>query len=74
LPVAPYRRMPRGSLIGTDLKRKEYFIGFYIMFLMVDFAVFRPAILVKSNIWVVLTFLGLVKFTACFTKAPKVSD
>jgi hypothetical protein len=66
--------MPRGSLIGTDLKRKEYFIGFYIMFLIVVFAVFRPAILVKSNIWVVLTFLGLVKLTACFTKAPKVRD
>lgn len=49
-PVPPQRRMPLGSLIGTDLKRKEYLIGFYMIFFIVYFAVLRPAILVKLYI------------------------
>ena len=74
LPVAPYRRTPRGSFIGMDLKRNAYFIGFSIMLLIVFFAVESPASLVKSKICVEIVFLGLVSAMACLLKAAKVSD
>lgn len=47
-PVAPYSNIPLGSLIGADLNRNEYFIGFQIMAFIVCFAQESPASFEKS--------------------------
>lgn len=60
--------------MGTDLKRKAYLIGFYMMLLMVVLAFFRPANLEKSNILVVLDDAGTVSEVACRLKAANVRD
>ena len=73
-PVAPYSNTPRGNLIGTDLNRKAYLIGFSIMFLIADLAEASPANLLKSKVVVVVLVVGVVRLIACLLKAAKVRD
>ena len=74
LPVAPYSNIPRGSLIGTVLNRKAYFIGFYIILFIVFLANFKPAILEKSKVIETCLFFGVVCEIAYLINDPNVRD
>jgi len=74
LPVLPYKSTPLGNLIGTDLNKAPYFIGFSIK-LLIDFLAYsKPANFEKSNNSVVFLVCGSDSSVACLAKLANVKD